>query len=162
MRMTEMLTVSPPSPPDPAPGFRYSSVVHFDELDPMGLLHNSRYGVHVERATGAFFESQGFRWEAALADNPDKFHVVRRFEIDLERPCTGIGPLYVDLWLAHFGRTSCSYGFCCRGTQDEVYAHGARTVVKLHPESLRPAEWTARWRSAHLSGLGPVRARPER
>jgi acyl-CoA thioester hydrolase len=141
---------------DPPP-FRYVSRVFFDELDPMGVLHNSRYSVHVERAVGAFYESQGFRWEASIEDNPDKFHVVRRFEVDLERPYSGTGPLHVDLWLDHFGRTSIRYGFACVADDGQPYASGLRLVVKLDPATFRPVEWTQRWREAHVSALPPAR-----
>jgi len=138
-------------------GFRYTSKIHFDELDPLGVLHNMRFGIHVERTVHKFFESQGFYWEAPIEDNPDKFHVVRRFEIDLERPFTGTGDLNVELWLEHFGRTSITYGFACRNGDGTVYATGARTVVKLDPKTFRPADWTEKWRAAHLAVLGPAR-----
>jgi acyl-CoA thioester hydrolase len=138
--------------------FRFPSRVHFDELDPMGILHNSRYPVHVERAVAAFFEANGFFWEASIADNPDKFHVVRQFHIDMERPCSGSGPMDVDVWLERLGRSSLTYGFTCQGTDGVVYARGTRTVVKLDPATFRPTDWTDRWREAHLTVLGPQRS----
>jgi acyl-CoA thioesterase FadM len=35
--------------------FSYASQVFFDELDPMHMLHNARYAVHVERAISALY-----------------------------------------------------------------------------------------------------------
>jgi acyl-CoA thioester hydrolase len=123
--------------------------VYFDELDPMAMLHNSRYAVHVERATTALFESLGFRWQADVAKNPDQFHVVRRFEVDLRRPFAGDDELDVRLWVRRLGETSCSYAFACLGADGTVHASGQRTIVKLDPSSLRPAPWTARFRDGH-------------
>ena len=36
--------------------FTYLSEVHFDELDALGLLHHTRYLLHLERAQQKFFE----------------------------------------------------------------------------------------------------------
>ncbi|WP_026425274.1 acyl-CoA thioesterase [Actinokineospora inagensis] len=138
--------------------FRYTSHVFFDELDAMGFLHNTRYAVHVERATARFFEGNGFFWEASIENNPDKFHVVRRFEVDLAAPYAGSGPLDVDLWLDHLGTTSLRYGFRCLGPQGQLHASGLRAVVKLNAETFRPEPWTDRWRATHLSLLGPARS----
>ena len=42
--------------------FRYDSAVYFDEMDPLGVMHNSRFAVHVERAQSALFEQLGYGW----------------------------------------------------------------------------------------------------
>lgn len=144
--------------PEPATAYRWTSRVHFDELDPMSILHNARYQIHVERATAAFFESRGFTWAASLEENPDKFHAVRRFEIDLAQPFFGEGPLDVELWLEHLGRTSLRYGFACLGQDGALHASGMRAVVKLDPTTYRPVEWTDRWRKAHRTGLLTARS----
>ena len=41
--------------------FRYDSAVFFDEMDPLGVMHNSRFAVHVERAQTALFEHLGYQ-----------------------------------------------------------------------------------------------------
>ncbi|PPK63927.1 hotdog domain-containing protein [Actinokineospora auranticolor] len=133
--------------------FRHVNTVHFDELDPLGILHNARYALHVERATTAFLRGHGFRWAADTADNPDQFQVVRRFEIDFELPFIGTGPLAVELSATHIGTTSLRYRFRCVGPSGESHAHGSRSVVKLDPDTFRPEPWTARWRAAHLTVL---------
>ncbi len=151
------MSIAAPHPPSQSPlpadaprgAFRHSSRVYFDELDAMAMLHNSRYAVHVERATTALYESLGFRWETDVANNPDQFHVVRRFEIDLRRPFAGDGELDVHLWVRRLGETSCSYAFACLGVDGTVHASGQRTIVKLDPRSLRPTAWTARFRDGH-------------
>ncbi|MGH9083115.1 MAG: acyl-CoA thioesterase, partial [Acidimicrobiales bacterium] len=62
--------------PDQA-GFQWRTSVFFDDLDAMGMLHNAGYLVLVERATSAFFEARGWRWEKYPALNPDQFYVVQ-------------------------------------------------------------------------------------
>src|SRR3954465_2017188 len=37
--------------------------VHFDDLDALGLLHNGRYPIMVERAWSALWQERGFRFE---------------------------------------------------------------------------------------------------
>ncbi|MGW1991368.1 acyl-CoA thioesterase [Embleya sp. NPDC001921] len=150
--------VEPLEHPAASKPFRYAGRVHFDELDPMGILHNARYHVHVERAAAAFYESQGFYWADELDVNPDKFHAVRRVEADFRAPFFGEGRLEVELWLEHLGRTSIRYGFACLAANDVLLASGVRTIVKLDPTSYSPVEWTDKWRMAHLTGLLPARS----
>lgn len=146
-----------PAPEAPASAavdpFRFDSHVFLDELDPLGVLHNSRYSVHVEHAVAAFFESRGFHWEDSIEDNPDRLHVVRRFEIDMERPFRRTGILRVELWLEKMGQTSMTYGFACLSPDGHVCARGTRLVVKLDPTTRKPAEWTTRFRNAHETAL---------
>lgn len=121
----------------------------------MGMLHNSRYQLQVERATTALYESLGFCWAADVADNPDQFHVVRRFEVEHWRPFAGAGMLEVRLWIARLGETSCRYRFACLGAGGTVHASGERVIVKLDPRRLRPVPWTDafRQRQLHLLAL---------
>lgn len=55
--------------------------VYFDDFDPMGLLHNSRYAVLVERAWIAYWESQGFGGRKFAAAEGDEFNVVKDLHI---------------------------------------------------------------------------------
>ena len=133
--------------------FVHTAPVHFDELDAMGMLHNARFFVHMERAASAFYRSLGARWELDVADNPDQFHVVKAQEIEYLVPFMGTGELRVEMRVAKIGRTSCRLAF--RFTSPDLavtYARGARTIVKLNAATLRPIEWTERFRNA-LEGL---------
>ena len=64
------------------PKFTWFSPVHFDELDPMQMLHNSRFPAHVERAVSACYVANGGTWQIDIANNPDQFHVVRELHIE--------------------------------------------------------------------------------
>jgi acyl-CoA thioester hydrolase len=132
------------------PKFTWLSPVHFDELDPMQMLHNSRFPAHVERAISAWFLANGGNWRLDVADNPDQFHVVRELHIEYLNPLLGPGSMRIDIWVEHLGNTSCVYGFVCSSGDGKVpYARGQRTIVKLDPASHRPAPWTEKFRSAH-------------
>jgi hypothetical protein len=83
------------------PGFIWRARVFFDDLDAMGMLHNSRYLVLAERATSAFFEANGWRWEADPRLNPDQFYVVREQRVRYLEPIHGPGEIAVQMWVAH-------------------------------------------------------------
>ena len=131
--------------------FVYRSEVHFDELDAMKMLHNSRFLTHVERATGAWYAKLGHKWELNPADNPDQFHVVREFCIEFLSPVMGIGVLDVALWVERLGNTSCRYGFRLLSEHGIEHARGTRTIVKLDPATRKPSPWTEGFREHHAA-----------
>ena len=135
------------------PHFVYYSPVHFDELDAMQMLHNSRFAAHVERAVIAWYRNLGGGgWQRNPADNPDQFHVVRDFHIEYLKPVMGPGTMRIDVWVERLGNTSCVYGFVCSNEDGTIgYARGERTIVKLDPASHRPAPWTEQFRAVHAA-----------
>ncbi len=125
------------------PGFTWQSRVFFDELDAMGMLHNSRYLVLAERANSAFFEASGWRWEADPQLNPDQFYVVREQRVCYLEPIHGPGEVTVEMWVAHLGQSSATYAFTVRsGDSAHLHADIRRVHVKLDPVTLQPAPWT--------------------
>lgn len=136
------------------PKFVYHSAVHFDELDAMQMLHNSRFAAHVERAVIAWYTMNGRKWELDPADNPDQFHVVRQLHIEYLNPVLGPGTMRIDIWVERLGNTSCEYGFLCSSEDGLVpYARGERTIVKVDPATRRPAPWTDFFRERHSALL---------
>ena len=132
------------------PKFVYHSPVHFDELDPMQMLHNSRFAAHVERAISAYYLTTGRRWEPEVARNPDQFHVVRELRIEYLAPVVGPGTMRIDVWVERLGTTSCVYGFLCSSEDGTVaHARGERTIVKIDPTSRRPSPWSDFFREKH-------------
>jgi acyl-CoA thioester hydrolase len=132
------------------PRFTYLSPVHFDELDPMMMLHNARFAAHVERAVSAWYTEAGGRYTRDPRDNPDQFHVVRDLRVEFLNPVVGPGQMRIDLWVERLGTTSCVYGFlCCTPDGKTPYARGARTIVKIDPSSYRPQPWTDAFRARH-------------
>ncbi|MCZ7419543.1 MULTISPECIES: thioesterase family protein [unclassified Micromonospora] len=119
------------------------AMVHFDDLDALGILHNARYALLLERALTAYWSDRGVAYQAGRASTPDVFHAVREFTISYLAPVTGTGPVAVHFWLEHLGTSSARYAFRFHSLDGTTtYAEGHRTVVRLDPATLRPAPWT--------------------
>lgn len=117
--------------------------VHFDDLDAMGVLHNSRYAVLVERAVGKWWAARGVTFTGGKPTSPDAFNVVREYGITFHVPVTGIGDIAVHFWLAKLGTTSADYRFRVTTLDGAVvHADGRRVNVRLDPSTMRPVPWT--------------------
>lgn len=122
--------------------------VHFDDLDAMGIVHNARYAIMLERALTAFWVEHGFDLGGGRPSSPDMFGAVREFTITYHSPVTGTGEIALHFWIDHLGTTSAVYGFrFVSADHTVVHAEGRRAIVKLDPRSLRPAPWTDRARA---------------
>lgn len=131
----------------PAPGLDVGHVqpldVHFDDLDPMGIVHNARYAVLLERAIAPYWAARGHSFAGGRPTAPDVVHAVREFAITYLAPIRGTGQIAVHFWLAAFGRTSGTYGFrFLSADHGTVHAEGRRSIVRLDPVTLRPTPWT--------------------
>ncbi|WP_245607512.1 acyl-CoA thioesterase [Streptomyces prunicolor] len=137
--------------------------VYFDDLDPYGMLHNSRYTVMVERAWNTYAFSLGF---GAFEEAKPTHYVVKAVGIVFDLPVTGNGEIAVHLWTERVGRTSATTGFrVCSRDISTTYAHGTRTIVNLSRETMRPTEWSEDHRAGFDRIQGPeawdlVRAPP--
>lgn len=121
--------------------------VWFDELDKVGVLHNSRYAVHAERALSTWYESR-----PALIDGPDMRHLVKAYEVEFRVPVAKVGELDVELRVVKIGTTSCVYEFRFVGDAGVVHAIGRRTIVRTGPDH-RPVPWSEEFRRIHERGL---------
>jgi acyl-CoA thioester hydrolase len=117
--------------------------VHFDDLDAMGMLHNSRYAVLVERAVSLWWAERGVSFSGGRPTTPDAFNVVREYAITFHRPVLGTGDIVVHFWLAKLGSTSAEYHFRVTSADGAtVHAEGRRVNVRLSPATMRPEPWT--------------------
>jgi acyl-CoA thioester hydrolase len=117
--------------------------VHFDDLDAMGVLHNARYAVLVERAIVLWWSERGVSFSGGRPTTPDAFNVVREYSITFHRPVRGTGEVGVHFWLERMGTTSADYRFRVTSTDGAtVYAAGRRVNVRLDPATMRPVPWT--------------------
>jgi acyl-CoA thioester hydrolase len=115
-------------------------MVHFEDLDAMGIVHNGRYVLLLERALAAYWTRAGWPFDPAAPRFTDVFFVVREFAITYHVPITRVGPVHVQLWLDHLGSTSAVYGFRVLSQDGTVtHAEGRRVQVRLDPATLRPA-----------------------
>jgi acyl-CoA thioester hydrolase len=137
-------------------GFATSTLVHFDQLDPMGMLHNGQYAVLVERVMAAWWAERGISFAGGRPTTPDAFNAVRDFAISYRKPVRGTGEIMVHFWIERLGETSIDYRF--RVTSPDggtVHADGRRLSVHLHPITLRPMPWTAHGREVAAALLRP-------
>lgn len=122
--------------------------VHFDDLDAMGIVHNARYAIMLERALTAFWAEHGLDFADGRPSSPDMFGAVREFTISYLSPVVGTGEIALHFWIEHLGTTSAVYGFrFLSADRTNIHAEGRRAVVKLDPASLRPAPWTDQTRA---------------
>jgi acyl-CoA thioester hydrolase len=131
--------------------------VHFDDLDAMGVVHNARYAVLLERALTPYWAARGHSYDGGRPTSPDVFHAVREFTISYLAPIRGTGEIGVHFWLDQFGETSAAYGFRFLSLSGEkVFARGRRAIVRLDPATLRPTPWTDAARAVAATLLGPA------
>ena len=118
--------------------FHWKSPVYFDELDPHGALHHSRFPVHVERAQSALFEHLGI--------GADLNYAVKELHIEFQTAFTSPGVLPVEITAERISATGARFGFRCGH-----YAHGHRVIVKVDAQG-RPAPWSD-WYRVAFEGL---------
>jgi acyl-CoA thioester hydrolase len=117
-----------------------SVMVHFDDLDAMGVVHNGRYVLLLERALAAYWTRAGWAFDPGAPHFKDMFFVVREFAITYHAPITRVGVVHVQLWLDHLGSSSAVYGFRVLSEDETVtHAEGRRVQIRLDPATLRPA-----------------------
>ena len=122
--------------------------VHFDDLDAMGVLHNARYALLLERALSAFWAAHGHSFVDGRPSTSDTFNVVKEHRITYHTPVRTAGEVAVHLWTDRVGETSGTYGFRILSADGStVHAEGTRIVVKLDPATMRPSPWSPQSRA---------------
>jgi acyl-CoA thioester hydrolase len=130
--------------------FRFDSPVYFDEMDPLGVMHNSRFAVHMERAQSALFENLGYGWTELSERHEDINYVVRSLALEFLAPVSAPGVMQVDVVAVGLGRTSATWGYRCAvpGAEGEeiLVAQGTRALVKVDAAG-QPTPWTDSFRA---------------
>lgn len=125
--------------------------VHFDDLDLMGIVHNARYAVMVERAIAAYWTKLGFPFDSSRG-----LLAVAEFTINYRVPVNRLGPIGVEFWVDRLGTSSCVYGYRVISPDETVHADGKRVMINLDPRTRRPAPWPAETREVAERLLLPV------
>ncbi|NUS71826.1 MAG: acyl-CoA thioesterase [Corynebacteriales bacterium] len=122
------------------PGHIESVPVHFEDLDAMGVVHNGRYVLLLERALSAYWAERGWPFDPSRSHFADIVFAVREFTITYHVPINTVGFVAVHFWVERLGTSSVVYGFRVI-SQDHtvVHAEGRRAQVKIDPTNLRPA-----------------------
>ncbi|MBB5871175.1 acyl-CoA thioester hydrolase [Allocatelliglobosispora scoriae] len=119
------------------------AIIHFDDLDASGLMHNARYALVLERVLSIYWARFGFSYEGGLPTSSDVVSAVREFSITYHVPIRGTGPVDVHFWVEKLGGSSAVYGFrFLSADHGTVHAEGRRVMVKFDPRTGRPDAWT--------------------
>ena len=120
--------------------------VYFDDLDAFYILHNAKYLLLFERTLGSFWQELGIG-SFEPESSGDHQHLVRANTIEYLRPVRGTGRVRVRVWVERLGTTSLTFGFRMMPMDEDVaHATGTRTIVRVAPETQRPAPWTDEFR----------------
>lgn len=131
--------------------------IHFDDLDAMGIVHNARYAVLLERALSSYWSRHGFTYAGGVPSRSDVVHAVAEYAISYRAPVRGTGAVAVHFWLDRLGESSAVYGFRFVSVDGGLlHAEGRRVNIKLDPLTLRPAPWTAESRRVAGKLLRPA------
>ena len=129
--------------------FTYRSEVYFDELDALGVLHHTRYLLHLERAQQKFFEHLLGVDDFNAERDEDIYVVVHSLESRFRQPVRNPGPIVVDYTLQRIRSSGVTMAFKIRDPESKtVYCDGVRTVCKLSAETHQPTPWTEAFRAA--------------
>lgn len=129
--------------------FTYLSEVFFDELDGLGILHHTRYLLHLERAQQKFFQELLGVPDFNAGRDEDIYVVVRGIEANFKEPFHTPGPLAVDYQIERIRSGGVTMRFTIRCPENNtVYCDGSRTVCKISAETSRPKPWTDQFRQA--------------
>ena len=146
------MTVQPPTSVEVEHGYVNPTFVHFDDLDSMGMVHNARYAVMLERALTTFWEARGYTFRSGVPTHPDTFVAVAEYSISYKVPVFGTGEILIHFWVERLGKTSVTYGFrALSGDRSTVHAQGHRTHIRLDRDTWRPAPWAEDTRAIYES-----------
>ena len=130
--------------------------VHFDDLDAMGILHNARYAVLLERALTPYWTERGIAFSAAGTAPP----TCSTPYASSPSPTTPRSPgsarwRCTSGW--SIGTSSARYASnSAHRTAARGYADGTRSIVRLDPATLRPTAWTEAARAVATTLLRPA------
>jgi acyl-CoA thioester hydrolase len=129
--------------------YTYKSEVYFDELDGLGVLHHTRYLLHLERAQQKFFEKLLGVDDFDTSRDEDIYVVVHSVNSRFRTPFRQPGPLFVDYSIARIRSSGVTMNFKLRSEDGSVtYCDGERTVCKLSSQNHQPTPWTEPFRKA--------------
>lgn len=129
--------------------FTYQSEVYFDELDALGVLHHTRYLLHLERAQQAFFQVLLGVPDFNAERDEDIYVVVQHLAARYRVPFRNPGPIHVHYGVSRVRAGGVTMPFKVTGEDESIiYCEGERTVCKLSAETHRPCEWTPAFREA--------------
>ena len=122
--------------------------VYFDDLDALGVLHNARYPLLIERTIGDFWKKMGWGGLSDLHRNPDQFHLVRVNHFEYIKAVEGVDEVRVRVWVEKLGTTSLTFGFSVLPIDEDIICcAGYRVLVSVDPETRTSKPWSPAFRA---------------
>ena len=129
--------------------FIYQSHIYFDELDALGVLHHTRYLLHLERAQQKFFEHLLGVDDFNADRDEDIYVVVHSLESRFREPVRIPGVINVEYWIDRVRSGGVTMKFAIKDASGTTtHCDGKRTVCKLSSETHRPAPWSEPFKKA--------------
>ena len=101
----------------------------------MGIVHNARYAVMLERALSVYWSRHGFTFADGKASRPDVFHAVAEYSISYRAPVRGTGQILFHFWIERMGDSSVVYAFrVLSADRSTVHAEGRRILKSAQSE----------------------------
>lgn len=146
---------------DEVPNVEYGQVepvfVHFDDLDSMSMVHNTRYGVLVERGMTTYWHRLGYTYHNGTTGHPDAAVAVAEFSIRYKMPIMGTGNVGIHFWTEKIGDSSVVYGFRVVSIDGKtVHAEGNRVHIRFDAAKMRPTNWVGETRAVYEKLLRPT------
>lgn len=129
--------------------FTYISEVYFDELDGLGILHHTRYLLHLERAQQKFFEHLLGVDDFNVERDEDIYVVVHSIETRFRQPVRIPGFIEINYSIERIRSGGVTMAFTiCDPKEGTLYCDGLRTICKLSGKTHQPAPWTEAFHKA--------------
>ena len=136
--------------------FTYVSEVFFDELDGLGVLHHTRYLLHLERAQQKFFQELLGVPDFNAERDEDIYVVVHSLDARFREPINKPGLIAIDYQIDRIRSGGVTMKFAILDSnRNTIYCDGTRTICKLSRDNHQPMPWTENFRAtmeAHKAG----------
>jgi acyl-CoA thioester hydrolase len=127
--------------------------VYWDQLDLLGVLHNSAYLLLFERARTEFWRSLGI---SGYGDEKlDWPYLVARNEVNYRSPITSEQDVRVGVWVAKLGGSSITFGHDVLREDGTLAADGSTVIVRIDAQTQRPVRWSPGFRGMVARFLKP-------
>ncbi|CAI8267395.1 MAG: Uncharacterised protein [Opitutia bacterium UBA7350] len=129
--------------------YTYTAPVYFDELDALGVLHHTRYFLHLERAQQAFFQDLLGVPDFNTERDEDIYVVVHGLDARFREPFRKPSDLTVHYEIERVRASGVVMRFRITSRDEKtLHCDGTRTLCKLSAETHQPAPWTDPFRAA--------------
>lgn len=117
--------------------------IYFDMLDPLGVMHNSRYLLLFERARFDLWRANDLHIGAEGLDWP--YYVVRN-EVNYHAPITRLQEVRVEVIVERLGSSSVTLAHQVFDDAGVCVADGKTVLVRVDPETSRSTPWSDAFR----------------